>query len=316
MHESKPEATIKVLAEAQAAGVAVIDTLRHKADLTMLSSGKHSLASMRSGVRSWCAFSTLVLGTDPRCTVPPASVDQVLCWLSVFQVSGTALNYAGHLHKFCCFKTVWSAWYQSPQMDLWRRWSLLRVPSEAIPLQAGAPNELTVQSLPGGRHSSVVVLEDKVEVVLARRKHRPRGSVMTRGCMCRIDVVTMKPIREAPRSWSQICPLCCTRKFLQQWALQLGQRLIPVSSGDFMRAVRTAAGAKGVSQVALLRSKTFRTGMATQLALLNMPLATLLQGGEWRSRAYLAYVSADSVDAQCFVKTMCEQELDGSDEED
>ena len=99
--ECGPAKKIARLAQAQAAGEPVQSALRHKSELVMMESGKYSLNALRSRVRSWCAFTTSVLGTEPHRSVPPVRSSDVLAWLAVFKVFGTALNYEAHLHKFC-----------------------------------------------------------------------------------------------------------------------------------------------------------------------------------------------------------------------
>lgn len=115
-----PAKKIARLAQAQASGAPVQSALQHKSELVMMESGKYSLSAMRSAVRSWCAFMTSVLGTEPQRSIPPVSSGDVLKWLAVFKVFGTALNYEAHLHKFCVLANTGTAW-RNERMALWRK---------------------------------------------------------------------------------------------------------------------------------------------------------------------------------------------------
>ena len=56
---------------------------------------------------------------------------------------------------------------------------MLRVPSEGLPLVAGA---VANQQGIAGAHSSTAVLGNELVVTLARRKNLPHGSTIRRGC--------------------------------------------------------------------------------------------------------------------------------------
>ena len=62
---------------------------------------------------------------------------------------------------------------------------LCRVQSEAVPLEAGRSTDEVM--LPEGRHSGVYIEGNDICVRWMRRKNRPRGSFLRRGCTCTIS---------------------------------------------------------------------------------------------------------------------------------
>ena len=52
--------------------------------------------------------------------------------------------------------------------------------------------------------------------------------------------------------------------------------------------------------------KAFRAGHATELAMQGKSLGEILQAGEWRSKAFLAYVDANCVDEAQLFKELIE----------
>ena len=57
-------------------------------------------------------------------------------------------------------------------------------------------------------------------------------------------------------------------------------------------------GIEGAERLAL---KAFRASMATNLIASGEPLKTVLEWGEWRSRAVLRYIDENAVEAQRFL---------------
>ena len=76
--------------------------------------------------------------------------------------------------------------------------------------------------------------------------------------------------------------------------------------------VRAALRVIGVDQGAGFTWKACRAGRATELAALGMPLAQIMEMGEWRSAAMLAYVDETAVDAAEMLR-LAEAEDDADD---
>jgi len=157
---------------------------------------------------------------------------------------------------------------------------LLRVQSEAIGLQCGHAGEITC--IPPARHSAVYVDAAGLLVIgLRRRKHRPRGSVLKRGCSCRTrGESTCGPHRLGP--------------YLER--AQQGERLWDFSAAEFLRDLRRALTLLGVAHGREYTLKAFRAGHAAEIAKSGASWAEVLAAGEWRSLAALSYVDADAVD--------------------
>jgi hypothetical protein len=178
----------------------------------------------------------------------------------------------------------------------WSYQFLFRVQNEAIPLEAGQASE-GVGMLPEGRHSAVWVQEGKVFVRLRTRKHRQQGSLLVRACCCE------------GRHEVRLCPVHC----ISLEGLQPGERIFPAMSARLakkrLRKYLTLLQVAGAGGIGL---KTFRASHATNLALQGKPLLQVMQAGEWRSAAVLAYASEEAFDRGQFLATT----LEASDSED
>ena len=76
-----------------------------------------------------------------------------------------------------------------------------------------------------------------------------------------------------------------------------GQPLWPFSAaqfGSWLQRVLTLLSVEGATQFTL---KAFRAGKATALAEAGCSIGDILRAGEWQSRAFLAYIDEDAVDA-------------------
>ena len=73
-----------------------------RAVLTLLENKKISLGSTLSGVRSWIAFATTVLGYACEACLPPVCTVHVMMWLQCCRCPGTAQKYAGYLKLLVC----------------------------------------------------------------------------------------------------------------------------------------------------------------------------------------------------------------------
>ena len=157
--------------------------------------------------------------------------------------------------------------------------SLLRVQSEGMLLQCGCPGEAALLS--AGRHSAVWIQGQSLFLRLARRKNRPQGSLLRRGCLC--------------SKWGQgRCPVHRLAPYLAM--LQQGQPLWPFNAAHFcgwLHRVLMLLSVEGAAKVTL---KAFRAGKATALAEAGFSIGEILRAGEWQSRAFLTHIDEDAVD--------------------
>lgn len=151
-------------------------------------------------------------------------------------------------------------------------WAFLsRAQSEAFPLECGTAEEL--RQLPKGRRSAVVCdlvqSPPTVQISWARRKHRPRGSLLMRKCEC------------AARKSFNLCVVCRTANWMQQTQLAPGQRLFP-TLGSLKNLATVRRILKHLREPAwqAFTWKCLRASKATSLAGQGMPLQTVLAMGE------------------------------------
>ena len=189
-------------------------------------------------------------------------------------------------------------------------WAFLgRMQSEVFPLERGQANESI--NLPPGRHSALFVSKDgSITIRWRRRKHRPNGSLLCRGCTCReLGCVGVGP--------SQVCMAHRVQQYLQRHHFKIGEALFPrfkpqatlsvlIKSLDNMRVV----GASGMTW------KSVRAGRATAMAARGCTLAAILEAGEWRSTAFLNYVDANVADQAEVLRSTLQGELDGDSDEE
>ena len=78
---------------------------------------------------------------------------------------------------------------------------------------------------------------------------------------------------------------------------------------QWLQRILTLLAVPGASSFTL---KAFRAGKATALAAAGFSIGDILRAGEWCSRAFLAYIDEDAVDAA----QLLQQTLAASDEEE
>jgi hypothetical protein len=130
---------------------------------------------------------------------------------------------------------------------------LLRVQSEALPLEAGTAEEAKSAALGNGRQSAVWVnlLENTIHLRLARRKNRPNGSWLTRKCTCKESGLT----------------LCCVHRMATYLAGKpAGSRLFPLTPPRFLATIQRMLELLEFRWAANLTLKGFRAGRATDMA--------------------------------------------------
>ena len=174
---------------------------------------------------------------------------------------------------------------------------LLRPLSEACPMLAG--DERDTCSLPDDKHSGIWIdRQGRVNLRLLKWKHRPRGSHMQRGHICR-----------GLRHKAYCCLPCRLPITLSR--VKYGEALFTENPAQMMQAIK--AHSRSLSYNAEgLTWKSFRAGHATHLAVCGCDIKVIASAGEWRSRAFLDNIDGDKVDEVAFLNTTMNQ----SDEED
>ncbi|CAE7038795.1 unnamed protein product [Symbiodinium natans] len=173
---------------------------------------------------------------------------------------------------------------------------LLRVQSEAVPVQCGEASEQHL--LPAGRHSALWVDEQfTCHLRFKQRKHMPDGSYMTRPCTC---------------TRGRVDELCISHRLKQRLhGLTTGQQLFKWSPGQMLKRFRDMLTMLGVPDAGHFGFKAFRAGKATALAKAGCPTHVIMQMGQWRSAAILRYVDPDALDEGVFwseVARECEED--------
>jgi hypothetical protein len=301
------------------------DWLERARIVAILGPAARSLPSLRSGLRAWVGYARQVL----RCRVGqefPPSVDGIVAWSLLFGNPGTFANYLNYLRVGCILARLPVAVFAAPEIkrakaaiarrllfnprpqffirlrllekliasDLPDGWAgqralwilayafLLRVPSEALPCVYGG------RSFHPGAQSSICFTDDgKVGLRLARRKNKPRGTTLWRLCWCRQSATTC-PVHALARACEGMAP---------------GQALFPGSRpADVLSQLRVCLGRLGVPRASEYRSHDFRRGHAQDMAASGADLASILAAGEWRSPAFLAYLSREELEGEAILQ--------------
>ena len=304
-----------------------------------LQTRKGSLRSVASGLRLWHVFATTLLGYSEHASLPPKSETDVCLFVSIFRNPGTARNYVGHVKWACLYLALPLTWhgselsmtlqglnkqYQSARAGALSRrrlmseelllrlliladgislflllgdllllgWqALLRVQSEAIPLEYGSYE--TVHVLPPNRHSSLFIdQEGTLYLRLRQRKHRPQGSLLIRPCVC---------------TPSQRNAMCVGHR-LQTRVVNMaeGQKVFNFTSSVALTKFRSTLKLLQVPDYQAFSFKCLRAGKAATLARQGHSLFQVMQAGEWRSSAVLAYADEDEFDRAAFLNTACD----------
>ena len=143
---------------------------------------------------------------------------------------------------------------------------LLRVPSEAVPLQWC------------GSHSTVQVDESQVTIVLAKRKNRQSPTTLVRKCCC----------HTTGRSLCAVHWLLFLRQKRGAHPLVFG---LPIHS--VRRRMKQLAHEAEVDDWTHVGTHGRRRGMAQDIIDSGNSLAVLLKAGGWSSAAFLDYLRAD-----------------------
>ena len=164
---------------------------------------------------------------------------------------------------------------------------LLRVPSEALLAQVGSFSEDGEGVLPTGLRSRAGLRGGELVLQLARRKNRPHGSTLVRGC------------------WCSSCGTTCPAHVLGPW-------LASFPAGGRQFAHLTAKAARDGLKLRLAQLKVshaneywlhdFRRGHTQELLSSGSSLAVILRAGEWKTPAFMCYLDMQSLEKEAVVQ--------------
>lgn len=114
-----------------------------------------------------------------------------------------------------------------------------------------------------------------VVIIWAKRKHRPKGTLLRRPCRC--DGVA-----------NQFCVACRLSKLLA--AKLPGDNMWDFNTSNFLKNFRAQLNLLEVPGADLVTWKAMRSGKATHMAGSGATLHEILVAGDWRSEAVFRYV--------------------------
>lgn len=166
--------------------------------------------------------------------------------------------------------------------------SLLRAPSEALPVTLGVSGVIALAKLPVGARYCFSIEGNCVRLQLARRKHKPHGSTMRRGCWCKgckytCPVHLLGPLLRTPDAGDRTSFALLTpdrvNTDLRRRLLQLGIRVGQEYDG-----------------------RCFRRGHAENLAQNKSRFHEILAAGAWSSSRFTEYLNKEVIDDAIIMK--------------
>ena len=172
---------------------------------------------------------------------------------------------------------------------------MLRVQSEGTKMVVGQDSDGL--SLPDGIDGSLWCTENPkiARCRLRRRKHRPKGSLLSRPCTCDVS--------------EQLCVYHAVLRLTQ--GKRPGDVLWDTTSHVLLKKLRTALCALRISGGESATLKSFRAGKACAIAAAGCDLKVIPEHGEWRSRAILNYLNSEAIDDIGLLRST----IEGSDDE-
>ena len=299
----------------------------------VLGSCPRSISSLKSGVRHWIDFVTVLKGSDEQAF--PATIDGVLAWSNLFRCLGTFKNYLGHVRtvshalnvpapeeghpalrrakgailKRHFFESRPRMFIQRPMVgalvDLAERGQActgdVMLWLFAYTFMLRVPSE-ALPAMRGGEglehavdEQAVIWLEGATLVLrLHRRKNKPHGSMLRRSCTCACH----------PR----ICPVhVLWHGFLRP--LPFGSKpWAEHTSSSANAALRVALSKLAVPRADLYRCHDLRRGHARDLFDSGTPLEDILRHGEWRGKSVRKYLDECDLEQQVVLEAAMESE--------
>ena len=149
---------------------------------------------------------------------------------------------------------------------------LLRVPSEALAMQAG--------NSAANKHSRFFIKDGVVTLHLNKRKNAPKGQTLQRSCCC--------------VSNPALCPhLVCERR---ADPLIPGQRLFGITYAQFLKQTREILRLLKVENFSEFGSHVFRRGCCDDMRAKKSPLRDILEAGGWKSGAFALYLEREAAE--------------------
>ena len=102
----------------------------------------------------------------------------------------------------------------------------------------------------------------------------------------------------------QFCVCCRVRDYLAGFSS--GTRLFDITGQAFLKSVRAQLQLVGFSRAADVTLRSFRSGMATQLARDGKCIEAILAAGEWRGAAVMSYMKTQNIDVAELLKAAFE----------
>jgi hypothetical protein len=282
----------------------------------LVSASKGSIASVNSGVKCYLKFALLVLGKCEEAATPPTVDDLLAwsmmfrhpttfsnylgylklgCMLvrkptSVFDdpavkraKRGVAkrMNFKPRPPMFLqhnilsdMFERVYTAdrieLEQVAMLFLVTYVFLLRLPSEALPIVRGCVG------VANNSQSSLYLSGDMLYLKLAKRKNKPNGSLLKRGCWCCSCKLT--------------CPIHSLWMYFEA-DVKIGHRAFAqFTPASALRRLRGFLKELQVADAGKYRTHDFRRGHAKDMQLNGSTLYQILMAGEWRSPTFMSYM--------------------------
>ena len=192
------------------------------------------------------------------------------------------------------------SWFPALLLVSWAL--LLRVQSEAVPLEIGELSDLT--TLPPQRHSAVAWdPQGKLWIRWRRRKHRPDGCTRSLPCSCAAD-------------GAQFCATCRLKAYAEEHGLlsgsQAGTRLwAQATPSSSLAVLRQALGLLQIPGAASFTWKAVRAGRATELSRTpGVSIQEIMMAGDWLSKAVFCYIKESEIDAESVIAAAVEESED------
>ena len=168
---------------------------------------------------------------------------------------------------------------------------LLRVPSEALPMVAGMQGAVgSLQANQDQLHKQQAVLSvqgNQVILTLKRRKNKPRGSIIRRECWCATSRNT--------------CPRHKLGAYLG--TKKMGNKLFPsFTPAKASERLRARLSEIGIANANTYKMHDFRRGHTKDMQDKGACLRVILDAGEWRSPAFLAYMDKEKLEHDAVVE--------------
>lgn len=321
----KPRQAMGALAQAAKEGNDVTSLLMKRAETLALEGRRHSLASTRSALICWHAFSTHVLMNEECASLPPKSQDSMMQWLCTFRCWGTAMNYACAVKWICTHLAMDTSWW-GPQLVQFtkgaRKWHARKLAGtiERKSLMTDAKIAMLVEFFDRVEQQEMATLVKFCYEFLARCQSEAfplqsgapsdaYGLAPDRHSGVWVDEQATLHVRWQRRknrpqgSWLRRHCVCkqhtarhCVAHRVAQLLTTPGRQVFSVKQQEALRRIQRALRMCGIKDAQNHKWKSFRAGKATAMAAAGCNLGMVLSAGEWSSAAYLRYVSEEAAD--------------------